>query len=130
MRISAIATHHGDCPSIAYRIDYAGDSIVFSGDIDASAVSNLVKLAKSCSLLVFHCAVLDPPNSPSQLYALHTPPHRIGEAARDAGAKRLILSHIAPDVESASRAVLRSILASYAAPVTFAHDKMRIAVTP
>ena len=130
LRISAIATHHGDCPSIAYRIDYGSDSIAFSGDMDASAVPNLVRLAKGCSLLVFHCAVLDPPNSPPQLYALHTPPHRIGEAARDAGAKRLILSHIAPDVESASRAVLQSIRASYQAPVTFAHDKMRIAVTP
>ena len=130
LRISAIATHHGDCPSIAYRIDYGAESIVFSGDMDASAVPNLVTLAKSCSLLVFHCAVLDPPNSPQQLYALHTPPHRIGEAARDAGAKRVILSHIAPDVEGASRAVLQSIRASYAASVTFAHDKLRVPVTP
>jgi ribonuclease BN (tRNA processing enzyme) len=129
LRITAIATHHGDCPSIAYRVDYANESIAFSGDMDASAVPNLVRLAKGCSLLVFHCAVLDPPDSPEQLYALHTPPHRIGEAARDAGAKRLLLSHIAPDVEQASRAVLQSIRASYKGQVDFAHDKMRIPVT-
>jgi len=130
LRITAIATHHGDCPSVAYRVDYGGESIVFSGDMDASAVPNLVRLAKGCSLLVFHCAVLDPPGSPSQLYALHTPPRRIGEAARDAGAKRLLLSHIAPDVESASRAVLASIGASYKGPVSFAHDKLRLAAVP
>lgn len=128
LRITAIATHHGDCPSVAYRVDYNRESIVFSGDMDASAVPNLVRLAKGCSLLVFHCAVLDPPNSPSQLYSLHTAPHGIGEAARDAGAKRLLLSHIAPDVEEASRAVLQSIRASYKGPVGFAHDRMRVPV--
>jgi ribonuclease BN (tRNA processing enzyme) len=132
LRITAIATHHGDCPSVAYRVDYDKESIAFSGDMDASALPNLVRLAKGCSLLVFHCAVLDPPNSPSQLYALHTPPRRIGEAARDAGAKRLLLSHIAPDVEEASRSVLQSIRGAYKQPVSFAHDKTRVplSVTP
>lgn len=130
LRITAIATHHGDCPSVAYRVDYGKESIAFSGDMDASAAPNLVRLAKGCSLLVFHCAVLDPPNSPPQLYDLHTPPRRIGEAARDAGAGRLLLSHLAPDVEGASRAVLQSIRASYKQSVGFAHDKTRIAVSP
>ena len=130
LRITAAATHHGDCPSVAYRVDYENESIAFSGDMDASAAPNLVRLAKGCSLLVFHCAVLDPPNSPPLLYSLHTPPKRIGQAARDAGAKRLLLSHIAPDVEEASQAVLHSIQSSYAGPVTFAHDKMRVSISP
>jgi ribonuclease BN (tRNA processing enzyme) len=126
LRVTAIATHHGDCPSVAYRVDYNNESAVFSGDMDVSALPNLVELARGCSLLVFHCAVLDPPNSPSQLYALHTPPQQIGEAARDAGANRLLLSHIAPDVEEASKAVLKSIRAAYKGPVAFAHDNLRV----
>jgi ribonuclease BN (tRNA processing enzyme) len=130
LRITAIATHHGDCPSVAYRVDYGSESIVFSGDMDASALPNLVRLAKGCSLLVFHCAVLDPPNSPPQLYSLHTPPKQIGEAARDAEAKGLLLSHIAPDVEEASRTVLQSIRASYKGQVSFAHDKLRVPANP
>jgi ribonuclease BN (tRNA processing enzyme) len=130
MRISAIATHHGDCPSVAYRIDYDGESIVFSGDMDASGIPNLVRLAKGCSLLVFHCVVLDPPGSPAQLYDLHTQPHRIGEAARDAGTKRLLLSHIAPVIEESSQAVLKSIRASYKGPVSFARDTLRMPVQP
>ena len=129
LRVTAIATHHGDSPSVAYRVDFGGESIVFSGDMDASAVPNLVKLARGCSLLVFHCAVLDPPGSPKQLYDYHTPPKKIGEAARDAGAKRVLLSHIAPDVEGASRAVLRSIGESYKGPVSFARDRERMATT-
>ena len=128
LAIDEIATHHGDCPSVAYRITYKGASLVFSGDMDASALPNLVKLAKSADLLIFNCAVLDPPLSPEQLYELHTPPKKIGEAALQSGVKSLLLSHIAPDVESQETAVRRSIRANYAGPVAFATDKLRVKV--
>ena len=130
LRITAVATHHGDCPSVAYRIDYKNESIAFSGDMDPSALPNLIRLAKGANLLVFHCVVLDPPNSPAQLYALHTPPKQIGEAARDAGVKQLLLSHTAPAIENARQSVLASIQASYKGPVEFAHDKMQVPVQP
>jgi len=126
--VEEIATHHDDCPSVAYRISYKGEAVAFSGDMDAAALPNLVQLAKGVDLLVFHCAVLDPPASPLQLYDLHTPPKQIGEAARDAGVASLLLSHIAPDVEEQQDAVLRSIAASYAGPVGFATDKLRVPV--
>jgi ribonuclease BN (tRNA processing enzyme) len=126
--IDEIATHHGDCPSVAYRITYKGVSVVFSGDMDASAIPNLVRLAKGADLLVFNCAVLDPPNSPEQLYELHTPPRKIGEAARDSGVKSLLLSHIAPDVESRESAVRNSIRANYSGPIAFATDKLHVKV--
>jgi len=128
LQIRSIATHHGDCPSVAYRIDYQGQSIVFSGDMDVSALANLERLAKNCNLLVFHCVVLDPPGSPRQLYALHTPPRKIGEAAQRAGAKRLLLSHLAPAIIEKKEQVLSSIRVSYPKPVEFAQDKMRLAV--
>jgi ribonuclease BN (tRNA processing enzyme) len=34
--VEEIAMHHGDCPSVAYRISYQGVVVVFSGDRDAS----------------------------------------------------------------------------------------------
>jgi ribonuclease BN (tRNA processing enzyme) len=126
--IEEIATHHGDCPSVAYRISYKGASVVFSGDMDASALPNLIQLAKGAGLLIFHCAVLDPPASPSQLYDLHTPPKKIGEAAHAAAVKSLLLSHTAPDVESHELAVRKSIRASYSGPLAIATDKLRVAV--
>ena len=128
LRVREIATHHGDCPSVAYRIDYKGDSITFSGDMDSSALGNLVKLALDSDLLVFHAAVRDPPNSPEILYTLHTAPRLIGQAARDAKAKHLLLSHIAPDIEENQREVLRSVAASYRGSIQFAHDGMRVPV--
>ena len=126
--IEEIATHHGDCPSVAYRVSYKGRVVVFSGDMDVSALSNLVQLAKGADLLVFNCAVLDPPGSPSQLYDLHTPPKKIGEAARDSGVKSLLLSHLAPDVEGKEEAVRKSIRASFGGPIGFASDKLRVPV--
>jgi len=36
--VEEIATHYGDCPSVAYRIAYEGVALVFSGDMDASAL--------------------------------------------------------------------------------------------
>jgi len=126
--IEEVATHHGDCPSVAYRITYKGVTVVFSGDMDASALPNLVRLAKNADLLIFNCAVLDPPDSPEQLYELHTPPRKIGEAARQSGVKSLLLSHTAPDVESRESAVRKSIRVNYAGPVAFATDKLRVPV--
>ena len=128
--IEEVATHHGDCPSVAYRIAYKGVAVVFSGDMDASALPNLVQLAKNADLLIFNCAVLDPPDSPEQLYELHTPPKKIGEAARDSGVKSLLLSHIAPDVEESKNAVRKSIGAAFAGPVVFASDRLRVPVAP
>ena len=126
--VEEIATHHGDCPSVAYRISYKTVTVVFSGDMDASALPNLVQLAKNADLLIFNCAVLDPPDSPSQLYDLHTPPRKIGEAARDSGVKSLLLSHLAPDVLGQEAAVRKSIRASYTGQVAFASDKLRVPV--
>jgi ribonuclease BN (tRNA processing enzyme) len=126
--VEEMATHHGDCPSVGYRITYQGVVIAFSGDMDASALPNLVRLAKNAELLIFNCAVLDPPASPAQLYDLHTPPKKIGEAARDSGAKSLLLSHLAPDVEGQEDTVRKSIRTAYAGPIRFASDKLRVPV--
>jgi ribonuclease BN (tRNA processing enzyme) len=126
--VKEIATHHDDSPSVAYRISYKGVTLVYSGDMDASALPNLVRLAKDADLLIFNCAVLDPPGSPAQLYTLHTPPHKIGEAARDSNIKSLLLSHLAPAVELQENAVRKSIGENYSGPVSFAFDKMRITV--
>jgi ribonuclease BN (tRNA processing enzyme) len=123
--ITAIAGHHGDAPSVIYRIDHAGRSVTFSGDIDAQGLPSLRSIAKSTDLLVFNTVVLDPPGSPAILYTLHTPPNAIGQLAKEAGARALLLSHISPAVDESNRAVLESIRKNYAGSVTFATDGMR-----
>ncbi len=128
LRVRAVATHHGNCPSVAYRVDYKGESVTFAGDMDASAVPNLERLARGTDLLVLHLGVLDPPGSPELLYTLHTAPRKLGEAARDARARRVLLSHIAPAIERSLKEVMRSIAVSYPGGMEAAHDGMRVRV--
>jgi len=104
--------------------------VTFSGDLDASALPNLVKLAMNTDLLIVNTVVLDPPDSAKILYALHSPPAAIGEAARDAKAKRVLLSHIGPQIERNLKSVEASIGRSYAGPLEMAEDKGRYRVTP
>jgi ribonuclease BN (tRNA processing enzyme) len=125
MVITAIAGHHGDAPSVIYRVDHSGKSITFSGDIDAQGLPSLRSIAKSTDLLVFNSVVLDPPGSPAILYTLHTPPKAIGELAKEVGARALLLSHISPAVDESNSAVLDSIRKNYAGGVSFAKDGMR-----
>ena len=124
--IRAVAGHHGDAPAVIYRIDYAGKSITFSGDIDAKGLPGLRTIATGSDLLVFNSVVLDPPGSPEILYTLHTPPRAIGELARQAGVHSLLLSHISPAVEKNQGAVLESIRRSYQGPVSLAADRARV----
>ena len=124
--IRTIAGHHGDAPAVIYRIDYAGKSISFSGDIDAQGLPALRTIAAGSDLLVFNSVVLDPPGSRAILYTLHTPPRAIGELAREAGVRSLLLSHISPAVEANQDAVLESIKRSYQGPVSLAADRTRV----
>ena len=125
LRVTALAGHHGDAPSVIYRIEHSGKSVTFSGDIDAQGLPALRSIAKSTDLLVFNTVVLDPPGSPAILYTLHTPPRAIGQLAKEVGAGALLLSHISPAVDESQRAVLDSIRLNYAGGVTFATDGMR-----
>ena len=124
--ISAIAGHHRDAPAVIYRIDHAGKSITFSGDIDAEGLADLRRIARGTSLLVFNSVVLDPPGSPATLYTLHTPPKAIGEVADDAQAGKLLLGHLSPAIDKARDAVEASIARRYKGAVVFAADGLHV----
>jgi ribonuclease BN (tRNA processing enzyme) len=126
LTITAIAGHHGDAPAVIYRIDYGAASVTFSGDIDADGLPNLSRIAKDSDLLVFNSVVLDPPQSPAILYTLHTPPAAIGELAKNAHIRRLLLSHLSPATDEMREEVLKSIHQSYLGPVSLAEDGMRV----
>jgi ribonuclease BN (tRNA processing enzyme) len=124
--IRAVAGHHGDAPAVAYRVEHAGKSITYSGDMDAEGLGNLQVLAADTSLLVFNSAVLDPPAAPAILYTLHSPPAAIGHAARDSRAQSLILAHLSPATDRKRAEVEASIRQSFTGQITFAEDKLRI----
>jgi ribonuclease BN (tRNA processing enzyme) len=125
LRVSSIAVDHGEAPAVAYRVDRAGHSAVFSGDL-ASKNDNLVRLADGANLLVYDTTVFDPPGSAKPLYDLHTTPSRIGEVASAAGVGSVLLSHVATDVDRRQDEVLRSVRARFGGDVRFAEDCMTV----
>lgn len=126
LTIRAIPGHHRDAPAIIYRIDHAGRSITFSGDIDAAGHDNLRTIATDTSLLVFNSVVLDPPKAPPILYELHTPPGQIGKLAGESHAHALLLAHLSPATDGNRSEVEASIRQSYAGAINFAEDKLEI----
>ena len=98
VRVTSIPVMHGpreaQTPAVAFRIDYGGHSITYSGDLNSRS-GNLVKLAKGSDMLIYDAALGPVQNfEPPDLY--HTPPGDVGKAAESAGVKTLVLSHFMP----------------------------------
>ncbi len=104
LRITAIAVDHGPVPSLAFRIEYKGYSIVYSGDT-GSRGPNMVTIADNADLLIYDTAITDNLPANPLFHVLHTSPTRIGEVAAMAKVKKLVLSHITPVTGSRLEAV-------------------------
>lgn len=115
--ITAVAVNHGpppaQVPALAFRIDYKGKSIVYSGDTSSRSTKfdgtplanggNMVEISQGADLLIYDTAIMDDaPDGPNDgvFFQLHTTPSRIGEVATAAGVKKLVLSHITAITES------------------------------
>lgn len=93
--VKAIAVDHGPVPAVAFRIEYKGHSVVYSGDT-GSRGPNMVSISQDADLLIYDTAIMaDEPANPV-FHVLHTEPARIGEVALAANVKKLLLSHITP----------------------------------
>ena len=94
--IQEIAVDHYEAPNIAYRIEYKGHSIVYTGDTDSST-DNMTRLAQGADILIYDTSILDnvpPPVSP--FHKRHTVPTRLGQVAAAANPHELVLSHLTP----------------------------------
>lgn len=90
IKVSTVGVHHGIMPALAYTFEVYGKKIVFSGDTSANT-SNLISLAKNADYLIVSHAVAQ--NAGRYAKHLHMTPKRIGEVAKKANVKNLILSH-------------------------------------
>ena len=116
-------------PAVAYRVEIGGRSVVFSSDQNGQD-ERFVEFAAGADVLVMHFAISS--NAIDSLRALHATPEIVGQIAKDAGVRHLVLSHFieAPsevawsDSFSVPRlsenvAVVREI---YDGPITVADD--------
>lgn len=89
IKVTAIGIPHGNLPTLAYRVETQGKSIVFSSDQNGTN-PRFPDFAKGADALVMHLAIGVGANNPNQAL-----PSVVGTVAQAAMPRRLILSHIA-----------------------------------
>ena len=121
----AVAVPHGMMPAVAYRIDYRGASLVYSGDVSGRE-PGFVDLARGCVLLVHDQAV---PEREVRESHLHTRPSVTAAVAREVGCRTLLLTHIMPELEDELDGVLAPVRATYRGELLLGHDLMTVSVS-
>jgi ribonuclease Z len=127
----------------AYRIDSEYGSVAYSGD--TAPCDEMVELARDVDVLVHEAAFLDEIIDHRAMKG-HTGPRGAGQIAREAGARKLVLTHLGP-YDSCDRAIemaelyygprrgpeiwskiLRDAASEYDGPIVIAEDAMAIDV--
>ena len=89
--IHTLPMAHSDS-SIGFRVEAGGRSLVYSGDTDYC--ENIVALGRKADLLILECSLPE-----ERKKAGHLTPSLAGRIAREAGAKKLLLTHFYPVFE-------------------------------
>lgn len=141
LKVTAFRVDHGPVsPAVGYRFDYKGRSLVISGDtspapsvIAAShGVDLLVHEALQPRLVAMMAEALDAKGLKNTAQIMrdipnyHTTPEQAAEAAREFGAKELVLSHIVPSIPSRffNPVFLGDARKRYSGPIIVGEDGM------
>jgi ribonuclease BN (tRNA processing enzyme) len=113
IKVTALGIPHGNLPTLAYRIETQGKTIVFSSDQNGTN-PRFPDFAKNANLLVMHLAIGVGANNPNQAL-----PAVVGRVAQSTNPGRLILSHIAQfDLDAA----VADVKKGYTGPLTVGAD--------
>jgi ribonuclease BN (tRNA processing enzyme) len=103
--IKSIAVDHGPVPAVAFRIEYKGHTVVYSGDTGTKGIGpnhfgqgNMATISAGADMLIYDTAVMEMGDAPPNplFHTLHTQPSLIANVAISAGVKTLVLSHLTP----------------------------------
>lgn len=112
MTVTALGIPHGPMPTLAYRVETLGRSIVFSSDQNGTN-PRFPEFARGANVLIMHLAVGGGIN-PNQ-----GSPEVVGRIAQSAGVGRLIVSHLGPSGIDEAIAELKKF---YTGPLTIGAD--------
>ncbi len=113
IKVTALVIPHGNLPTVAYRVETQGHSIVFSSDQNGTN-PRFPEFAKGANLLVMHLAIGVGANNPNQAL-----PAVVGRVAQSANPGRLVLGHIAQfDLDAA----VAEVKQAYTGPLTIGAD--------
>lgn len=113
VRVSALSVPHGNIPSLAYKVQTPEGTVVFGSD-QTGTNPRFVEFAQRVDVLVLHLMIGSGETNP-----LHASPSVVGQVARDANPRRLVLSHIGQfDLEKA----LAEVKKTFSGPVSVGAD--------
>ena len=133
VKVTAFEVDHGAVkPAYGYRVDYAGRSVVLSGDTRVS--ENLIRYAQGVDVLVHEVFVPEtlqplglPPERAKNIIAYHTTPQQAGEVFTRAKPKLAVYSHICMP-NATDQELLSPTRKTYAGPLELGEDLMVIEV--
>lgn len=145
--VTAMRVDHAPAdPAVAYRFEYAGRAVVFSGDLIVSRTPGFEDFARGADLLVVEglqpemLGVLEEnviargdPNLGTimrDVLDYHTTPEDAADVAQLANASALILNHVVPPLPSRflEPAFLRDAPSRFDGPVRVARDGMAVSL--
>lgn len=133
VKVTAFAVDHGAVkPALGYRVDYAGHSVVLSGDTRYS--ENLIRFSEGTDVLIHE--VMDPAafraKNPSMsaervqsILGHHSTPEQAGAVFSHVKPKLAVYSHIVPPEASDLPALTRK---TYSGPLEVGEDLMSIEI--
>jgi ribonuclease BN (tRNA processing enzyme) len=114
LTVTAMGIPHANMPTLAYRVETPGGSVVFSSDQNGTN-PKFVDFARNANVLIMHLAI----GAGAATSPLHAAPGVVGRIAREAGVGRLIVSHIGLfDLDAA----IGELKKSYTGPLTVGAD--------
>jgi ribonuclease BN (tRNA processing enzyme) len=113
VKVTAMGIPHGNLPTLAYRVETQGVTVVLSSDQNGTN-PRFLDFAKGADILLMHLAIGVNANNPNQAL-----PAVVGSVAQSANPKRLVLSHMGNfDLDAA----VTDVKKNYSGPLTIGAD--------
>jgi ribonuclease BN (tRNA processing enzyme) len=120
--VATSTTVHSTIDTRAFRVEYKGRSFAVSGD--TAPCRDIIELARGVDVLVHECNWLDG-NHP---VGVHTSPSELMSIVEESEPKKVVLTHVSPEVVADKDKVLSIVSRRSNAEVIFGEDLMTIEI--
>jgi ribonuclease BN (tRNA processing enzyme) len=118
--VSTSPTTHSTLETRAFRVEHEGKSIVYSSD--TAPCREVIELAKGADVLIHECNWLDGDHPKG----VHTSPSELADVVERAEPRKVVITHVSPEVVAKERQVLATVGRRTNADVMIAKDLMTL----
>lgn len=119
LQLAAMPVHHGSVPTLAWRVETQGLSVVFAGDFSNRKNVMAEFAADADALVVSHA---EPEHARGEARERHVTPSQIGRIAEQAAVRMVILGHRMNRTRGRESQSREAIEAHYSGALIFADD--------